>query len=161
MRWLMMALLIFLVTKNASAQYQGQALEPIEMRLLAPSKKSYPVLENLEKKLYPQKNFSDDSPQKRLERIEIGTFGEIQSGSIKERINNLEAEFTNWQIASAGQENPKPEKITARPIIHYQARPEPSMRPNKKPDYLNHRLSAPLARSLGRKAIDKIFKDKR
>lgn len=161
-------LLIFLITNQASAQYQEQELEPPTMRILAPKQKSYPVLEALEAELYPHKNFSKEAPQKRLERIEIATFGEIQSGSLKDRIEKLKLELQNWQIAQA--QNPSPKTQQARPSrpqpaqsYHPRAAYQPRTQTQKRPDYdyLNYRLTSPLVQNLGRKGIEKIFKDKK
>ena len=160
--------MIFLITNPASAQYQEQELEPPTMRILAPKQKSYPVLEDLEAELYPHKNFSKEAPQKRLERIEIASFGEIQSGSIKQRIEKLKLELQNWQIAQAQNPSPKTQQgSTPRPqpaqSYHPRAVYQPQTQRQKKPDYdyLNYRLTSPLVQNLGRQGIEKIFKDKK
>jgi len=163
-------LLIFLITNQASAQYQEQELEPATMRALAPKQKSYPVLEALEAELYPHKNFSKEAPQKRLERIEIASFGEIQSGSIKQRIEKLKLELQNWQIAQAQNPSPKTQQASTPrpqsaqnyfPRASYQAPRQTQAQKKPDYDYLNYRLTSPLVQNLGRKGIEKIFKDKK
>ncbi|MEY3369929.1 MAG: hypothetical protein RLZZ361_599 [Cyanobacteriota bacterium] len=169
-------LLIFLLINSATAEYQEQELKPLKMRILAPKQKSYPVLEALESELYPQKNFSKEAPQKRLERIEIATFGEIQSGGIKERIDNLKIELQNWQIAKVQVTpavtpksqlmNPSRSHLTHSRQTQYQKafqytrnRNQSIKQPNY--EYLNYRIASPLVQNLGRKGIEKIFKDKK
>lgn len=158
------------MTSPSFAQYQEQELEPPTVRILAPKQKSYPVLEALEAELYPHKNFSKEAPQKRLERVEIATFGEIQSGSLKDRIDKLKLELQNWQIAQALSPAPKtrqastPRPQPAQTLIPRASYQSTSLRrAPKKPDYdyLNYRLTSPLVQNLGRKGIEQIFKDKK
>ncbi len=70
-------------------------------RAMPPRTKSYPILESLEKQLYPNQDFREDDPGRRLERLEIAMLGARQSGTITERLERLRREVANWQIAAA------------------------------------------------------------
>ncbi len=74
-------------------------------RAMPPKRKAYPVLESLERQLYPGQDFHDENPSHRLERLEIAIFGAIQSGTIVDRLEKLGAELSNWQIASSPKPN--------------------------------------------------------
>lgn len=70
-------------------------------RVLASKKRTYPFLDQMEELLYPGRDFKKENPGKRLERLEIATFGAKQVGSIPERTGKLESEVESWQIANA------------------------------------------------------------
>ena len=74
--------------------YQDQS------RILAAKEASFPILEQYESLLFPQKNFKKEKAKQRLERIEVAVHGNIQKGSIQYRLNLLEDEITAWQIAN-------------------------------------------------------------
>ncbi len=69
-------------------------------RVLAPKKKTYPFLDQLEYLLFPSLDFKKENPGKRLERLELAVFGEKQNGKIGSRLKNLESEVDSWQIAN-------------------------------------------------------------
>ncbi len=71
------------------------------VRVMPPQRKSYPILESLEKQLYPGRDFREENPNHRLERLEIAMLGSYQSGTIAERLERLRSEVVNWQIAAA------------------------------------------------------------
>lgn len=108
-------------TSSANAVLRAQELQPIILkeerpstlsrgrtynnykgsRVLASKKKTYPFLDQMEELLYPGRSFEKENPGKRLERLEIATFGAKQSGLIPERTTKLESEVESWQIANA------------------------------------------------------------
>ncbi len=71
-----------------------------DVRITGPKRKSYPILDQFESKLYPRHNFKKENPSRRLERLEIAVFGNKQKGSIKKRVTSLKAELEAWQIAN-------------------------------------------------------------
>lgn len=112
--------LVFMQALEARASYQSQEIKPSFIstqerqsirtgrtynqfqgsRSFAPKKKTYPILEQFEELLYPRKDFSEENPGKRLERLEIACFGARQTGSIPQRLANLKNEIESWQIAN-------------------------------------------------------------
>lgn len=76
------------------------------VRVMPPQRKSYPILESLEKQLYPGQDFREEDPGRRLERLEIAMLGSRQSGTVAERLERLRAEVMNWQIAAAPASKP-------------------------------------------------------
>jgi hypothetical protein len=151
-------------------------------RILAAKEAIFPILEQYETLLFPQKDFKKEKPKARLERIEIAVHGNIQNGSIKHRLNLLENEITAWQIANyqtlqildtkqkdsnafAYAQNQAQEKRTSirRSSNPYQIPAYPSQRAHisqKKAvdyDYQNYRTASPIIRDIGRRSIRAIF----
>ncbi len=63
--------------------------------------KSYPVLEGLERKLYPGLDFRGQSPSERLARLEIAVFGAQQNTSISQRLEALRLELDSRELAES------------------------------------------------------------
>lgn len=170
------ALLIFATNSVQAFEYQEQTLSPMQSlaettassRLLAPKQKTYPFLDQLEASLYPNRNFKQDKPGERLERIEIAVFGKKQSGSISNRLENLQAELNNWQIGNMKtvkniEANNKKEKIAYQHYNNPQIIPRQAFNVQRQAspkdyDYMNYRMATPLVQNIGRRAIDAIFK---
>ena len=146
-------------------------------RILAAKEASFPILDQYEALLFPQKDFSKDKAKARLERIEIAVHGNVQIGSIKHRLNLLENEITAWQIANyqtleilktkkknpnafqyAQVSNPSYSRAQHTQPNPYQARPI-SIRQNTSMDYdrENYRLVSPIVRDLGRRSVRALF----
>ncbi len=117
----MIVILLMLMNLNLSAikasEFQPHKLKPTldssltkgrtynhyrKVRVIAPKAKKYPVLDQFESLLYPEKDFSKEHPGKRLERIEIAVLGDkLDNGlTIKERVNKVKSELISWQIAN-------------------------------------------------------------
>ena len=97
---ILILVLIMLGNNNSqAASFLEQELNPIAKRPLGLKTKGYPVLNQLENTLYPGKTFSSDSPNKRLERLEIAAFGRIQKGNIKDRLARVEDQINSWAIS--------------------------------------------------------------
>lgn len=89
---------------SANSDLRYQALPTRKITRSLPSKrKSYPLLEQIERELYPSHNFRDESPGKRLERLEVATFGEKQHGHVASRLKALRTEIETWHMANAGK----------------------------------------------------------
>ena len=164
---------------TAKAQYKEQSMTPIK-RELAPQKRRYPVLEQLEAWLYPQKNFQDENPGHRLERLEIAILGHTVTGlnySISERVQKLQEEVQSWQIAKQPQINihkpkPSPPQIQQPQanFYHYQSYRQPYFQNNYSKarsynnydyDRANYQTARSLIHNVGRRAIDTIFRNRR
>ncbi len=78
------------------------------VRVMPPQRKSYPILESLEKQLYPSQDFREQDPAHRLERLEIAMLGSRQAGTVADRLDRLRSEVMNWQIAAAPASKPSP-----------------------------------------------------
>jgi len=200
-------ILFSILMSPVSAVLQSQELQPVILkeyqlstvtagrtynnyrgsRVLASKKRTYPFLDQMEELLYPGKDFEKENPGKRLERLEIATFGSKQAGSIPDRITKLESEVESWQIANAQaltiinsrtQPNNKEQAFSvekqarvnqrniqqAPQIQPYTSYNSPNqyqqMNPRKREidyDYENYRMANPLIRSIGRKAINALF----
>lgn len=156
--------------------------EHSDSRILAPKKINYPILDQMEYLLYPNKDFKNEKPTERLERLEIAVLGTKQNGKIKERVYKLKEELEAWQIANIqtmsilqGQEDykdeshafksptssPIPKAVSAPFFSHYYP---PYQKQTKavlrSPDYdwNNYKLISPLIQSIGRRGIERIFK---
>lgn len=173
-------LLILAINSVEAFEYQEQTLQPLthsdtqSQRLFAPKKKTYPFLEQLESLLYPSKNFRAEQPGQRLERLELAVFGNKQSGSISNRLNNLQTELENWQIgnmkaiktqelnAEHSKLNEEKERISYQhynsPQIIQRSALSAQQPAPKDYDYMNYRMATPLVQNIGRRAIDAIFK---
>ena len=156
--------------------YQDQS------RILAAKEASFPILEQYESLLFPQKNFKKEKAKQRLERIEVAVHGNIQKGSIQYRLNLLEDEITAWQIAnyqtlqildtkkqdpSAFSYNNFDETQTrtsirqknARNINHHNHQQTAYRNQNKAVDYdyQNYRMMNPIVRDIGRRSVRALF----
>ena len=168
-------LLIFAIGSAQAFEYQEQALSPMQSitetttssRLLAPKQKTYPFLDQLEASLYPNRNFKQDKPGDRLERIEVAVFGKKQSGSISNRLENLQSELENWQIGNM-KAIKNTESHNKKEMVSYQHYNNPQITQRaslpvrasapRDYDYMNYRAATPLVQNIGRRAIDAIFK---
>lgn len=152
-------------------------------RILAAKEANFPILEQYEALLFPQKKevFAREKPKARLERIEIAVHGNIQTGSVKHRLNLLENEITGWQIANyqtlqildtkaknsnafSYPNNHMAQKRTSarRNPIAYQRQAitqRQSINQRKAVDYnyQNYRTANPLIRDIGRRSIRALF----
>lgn len=177
---ILLILISFFCLANASANYQEQSLLPLnsseidelDIRKLPPNKKKYPILDEFEKHLYPGRNFHKDSPNQRLERVEIAVFGAKQEGGIKSRLSSLEMELNSWDIAKVSSpKSPRsPQKISQEitPAQYIQTQPivinKNPYNPRKKQidyDYMNYRMISPLIQNVGRRSISAMFNTKR
>jgi len=160
-------LLVFSLPLSAWA-YQEQSLEPmvfsqVETRSLATKQKAYPILDEIEELIFPRHNFHKDSPGKRLERLEIAVFGQINKvDDIQLRLDKLRLEIESWQIAHSRPPNnlrDKPRQAIQQQPHQIQARPV-SMMQTRKPDYsyMNYRMGSALMQNLGRRTINHVFK---
>lgn len=148
--------------------YQDQS------RILAAKEASFPILDQFEALLFPQKNFKKEKARQRLERIEVAVHGNIQKGSIKYRLNLLEDEITAWQIANyqtlqildtkkqnsnAFSYNNFDEAQTKTSIRHRGTRDLHYNQQNKAVDYdyQNYRMLNPIVRDVGRRSVRALF----
>lgn len=193
-------LLSLFLSSTPAIAYQEMSLQPVQVRspqykpmqlgrtynyydgsrVLAAKEANFPILEQFEKLLFPQKDFSKEKPKARLERIEIAVHGNIQKGSVKHRLNSLENEITGWQIA-----NYQTMKILDTKETNSNAFAYPSMQVSQKNtyiqrnyhpqgvygaprqnisqkkavdyDYQNYRLASPVVRDIGRRSIRALF----
>ena len=175
----LISILIDLNIHAAYAIYKEQELTEVivddikEERALPSRRKQYPILNEFEKQLYPGRNFHKEDPGKRLDRIEIAVFGNIQSGGIKSRITALENELEAWTIAHAkvpSKSSSRHSKLSSAPISQVQQpyyQPAPVARTFNKPrkqidyDYMNYRMVTPLIQNAGRRAISRVFANDR
>ena len=175
--------------------YQAQELKPVHLnqnefqtsqtgrtynyhdksRILAAKKASFPILDQYEALLFPQKDFKEQKPKERLERIEIAVHGDIQKGSIKYRLNLLENEITAWQIANyqtleiLNQEKNSQHAYTQVANDHPKKQPKlrhmpqqayrPQYRQSKRRDYdyENYRMASPIIKDIGRRSVRALF----
>ncbi len=148
---------LLLVWHSAQASLEEQELQEITIPRLMPSKiKTYPVLEALEKKLYPLRNFQKDNPNQRLERLEIAILGDKQSGSISERIHKLEETLSSWEIANSTPTKPNLHQAPIHPII---SQAPQQIRPKRQIDYqyMNYRASMPIIQNIARRGIQHVI----
>ena len=156
--------------------YQDQS------RILAAKEASFPILDQYETLLFPQKNFKKEKAKQRLERIEVAVHGNIQKGSIQYRLNLLEDEITGWQIAnyqtlqildtkkqdsnafSYNNFDDIQTKTSARqrspiPINHNYNQQANYRNQNKAVDYdyQNYRMLNPILRDVGRRSVRALF----
>lgn len=160
----MQLILILLICVNLLSPvkaYEEQALQPVEMspRLMPPKQKTYPVLEKLEKMLYPDKNFNSENPSKRLERLEIAVMGSVQTGTISQRLTKIQNETEAWQISNIA---PKPNPTKPAPSVPgsvYQARPVPRyiQEPRSNHSYMSDRVMGSVIQNLSRRGINALF----
>lgn len=168
-------------SNDINSQYQSQELQQTgtttTIRILPPKQKTYPVLDQMEKLLFPGMNYEHDEPSHRLERLETAVFGDKQSGKISQRLVNLRSEIDNWQIANSSsdlqsQQNQAAKQAQYHPINNSTQYPNTSTgtyhqfnnynsgyKRARQPDYAyqNYRLLAPLIQNVGRRSINKIF----
>jgi hypothetical protein len=153
--------------------YQDQS------RILAAKEASFPILEQYESLLFPQKNFRKEKAKQRLERIEVAVHGNIQKGSIQYRLNLLEDEITAWQIANyqtlqildTKKQNSnafsysnfdKTQTSTSikqrnTKSINHQQRAYKSQNKAVDNDYQNYRMMNPIVRDIGRRSVRALF----
>lgn len=129
-------------------------------RLIPPKQKNYPLLEQLESLLFPKYDFKEDNPGKRLERLELASFGDVQKGSIKSRLDKLKAEIESWQIANASpikaEEKAKsPQKYHA-PTFYRQNFVRPRVHRRVYDNDQNNQLLTPLVQSISRRGINAL-----
>ena len=168
---------VYIEQSSVSKMQQGRTYNYHEgSRILAAKKASFPILDQYEKLLFPQKDFSKEKAKARLERIEIAVHGNIQKGSVKHRLNLLENEITAWQIANyqtlkilnTQEKDPHAfsyQNYQAKAQPHYQANPyqQPriqtiSNRQRKVDyDYENYRMANPIIRDIGRRSVRALF----
>jgi hypothetical protein len=144
-----------------------------QSRILAAKEASFPILDQFESLLFPQKNFKKEKAKQRLERIEIAVHGNIQKGSIKYRLNLLEDEISAWQIANyqtmqileTKKQNSNAFTYTnfdtaqtSTSIKQRQARAT-NYTQNKSIDYdyQNYRMINPIVRDVGRRSVRALF----
>jgi hypothetical protein len=197
--------LLSLIIFNPSLAYQELSLKPVQIknqsfnrmqlgrtynyhegsRILAAKEANFPILEQYEALLFPQKKelFIKEKPKARLERIEIAVHGNIQKGSVKHRLNLLENEITAWQIANyqtlqildTKAKNPNAFSYPEKPIAIRHTRIRQNNQQQRatsinnrqytnqtKPvdyDYQNYRLVSPILRDVGRRSIRALFEN--
>jgi len=149
------------------------------VRAMPPRAKSYPILDSLERELYPNQDFHKEDPGHRLERLEIAMLGTRQSGTIAERLDRLRSEIANWQIAqSAPVHRPSQVQLHARaddipPQELYALKAQDRQLANNerlryskflmddraKERYENNvvRVANPIVQRLGKRTVDAMF----
>ncbi len=105
--WIIVAVIVSGISIISAQNAKADDIKYQELkRLMPPKRHAYPILESLEKELYPGIDFREEDPSERLERLEIAMLGRKQSGTISERLNKLRSEVANWQIASSSAARP-------------------------------------------------------
>ena len=181
---------------QAAFAYEAQELKPVHLnqnefqasqagrtynyhdksRILASKKASFPILDQYEALLFPQKDFKEQKPKERLGRIEIAVHGDIQKGSIKHRLNLLENEITAWQIANyqtleilnqkqnsqhaytqvANNQVPQ-RQPNVRRMPQQTYRPQYRQSKKRDYDYENYRMASPIIKDIGRRSVRALF----